>query len=213
MAEHPSLLIVGHGSRSAAGVAEYWDLARVVSADAWRWQPHPEVWIPGAGSLETLEFVARNRYAYMGIPYFHISVFDRMFRLFREACENEGYTYDPVSLGVEAATDPNDHVIRHTFDVTHRNADRHETRIPPVKLFIGRIDASVRVFERRDHLAQHFVEFLSAVCFCGRWTECGALGLPVDPVEGWIVVAFLDCFPNVVEDREPAFESRGRNHG
>jgi len=26
----PSLLIVGHGSRSAAGVAEYWDLARVV---------------------------------------------------------------------------------------------------------------------------------------------------------------------------------------
>ena len=31
MAERPSLLIVGHGSRSAAGVAEYWDLARVVS--------------------------------------------------------------------------------------------------------------------------------------------------------------------------------------
>src|SRR5437762_13314911 len=33
-------------------------------------QPHPEVWIPGAGSLETVEFVARHRYAYMGIPYF-----------------------------------------------------------------------------------------------------------------------------------------------
>ena len=31
MAERPSLLIVGHGSRSAAGVAEYWDLARAVS--------------------------------------------------------------------------------------------------------------------------------------------------------------------------------------
>ncbi len=31
MAERPSLLIVGHGSRSAAGVAEYWDLARVVT--------------------------------------------------------------------------------------------------------------------------------------------------------------------------------------
>jgi sirohydrochlorin ferrochelatase len=31
VAERPSLLIVGHGSRSAAGVAEYWDLARVVS--------------------------------------------------------------------------------------------------------------------------------------------------------------------------------------
>ncbi len=30
----PSLLIVGHGSRSAAGVAEYWDLARVVTEAA-----------------------------------------------------------------------------------------------------------------------------------------------------------------------------------
>jgi sirohydrochlorin ferrochelatase len=29
--ERPSLLIVGHGSRSPAGVAEYWELARVVT--------------------------------------------------------------------------------------------------------------------------------------------------------------------------------------
>ena len=62
-------------------------------------QPHPEVWIPGAGSLETVEFVAKHRYAYMGIPYFHISVFERMFRLMREACENEGYEADPLQLG------------------------------------------------------------------------------------------------------------------
>lgn len=34
MAERPSLLIVGHGSRSAAGVAEYWDLARAVTEAA-----------------------------------------------------------------------------------------------------------------------------------------------------------------------------------
>ena len=38
-------------------------------------QPHPPIWIPGAGSLETIEFVAQRRYAYMGIPYFHIDVF------------------------------------------------------------------------------------------------------------------------------------------
>jgi alkanesulfonate monooxygenase SsuD/methylene tetrahydromethanopterin reductase-like flavin-dependent oxidoreductase (luciferase family) len=62
-------------------------------------QPHPEVWIPGAGSLETMEFVARKRYAYMGIPYFHIDVFDRQFRMFREACAAEGYTYDPRQAG------------------------------------------------------------------------------------------------------------------
>ena len=34
MADHPALLIIGHGSRSAAGVGEYWDLARVVTAEA-----------------------------------------------------------------------------------------------------------------------------------------------------------------------------------
>jgi sirohydrochlorin ferrochelatase len=32
--ERPSLLVVGHGSRSAAGVAEYWRLARVVADQA-----------------------------------------------------------------------------------------------------------------------------------------------------------------------------------
>jgi alkanesulfonate monooxygenase SsuD/methylene tetrahydromethanopterin reductase-like flavin-dependent oxidoreductase (luciferase family) len=62
-------------------------------------KPHPEIWIPGVGSLETMEFVAKHHYAYMGIPYFHIDVFDRSFRLFREACEREGYTYDPKQAG------------------------------------------------------------------------------------------------------------------
>jgi alkanesulfonate monooxygenase SsuD/methylene tetrahydromethanopterin reductase-like flavin-dependent oxidoreductase (luciferase family) len=62
-------------------------------------QPHPEIWIPGVGSLETMEFVARRRYAYMGIPYFHISVFERTFRLFREACQREGYEAAPEQMG------------------------------------------------------------------------------------------------------------------
>jgi alkanesulfonate monooxygenase SsuD/methylene tetrahydromethanopterin reductase-like flavin-dependent oxidoreductase (luciferase family) len=51
------------------------------------------------GSLETLEFVARHRYAYMGIPYFHINVFERMFAMMREACRKEGYDADPLQLG------------------------------------------------------------------------------------------------------------------
>lgn len=62
-------------------------------------QPHPPVWIPGAGSLETMEFVARHRYSYMGIPYFHLDVFKRYFSLFREACEAEGYTASPDQAG------------------------------------------------------------------------------------------------------------------
>jgi len=62
-------------------------------------KPHPPVWIPGAGSLETMEFVAKHRYAYMGIPYFHKRVFKRNFDFFREACAKEGYTADPKQMG------------------------------------------------------------------------------------------------------------------
>ncbi len=52
-------------------------------------KPHPEVWIPGVGSVETMETVARNRYSYMGIPYFHVNVFERIFNQFREIYEKE----------------------------------------------------------------------------------------------------------------------------
>jgi alkanesulfonate monooxygenase SsuD/methylene tetrahydromethanopterin reductase-like flavin-dependent oxidoreductase (luciferase family) len=62
-------------------------------------KPHPPVWIPGAGSLETMEYVAKRRWAYMGIPYFHKRVFKRNFDFFREACEKEGYTASPEQMG------------------------------------------------------------------------------------------------------------------
>ncbi|GIW81539.1 MAG: monooxygenase [Gemmatales bacterium] len=62
-------------------------------------QPHPPIWIPGLGSLETIEFVAQRRYAYMGVPYFHISVFHRVFDLFRDACQKAGYETRPEQLG------------------------------------------------------------------------------------------------------------------
>jgi alkanesulfonate monooxygenase SsuD/methylene tetrahydromethanopterin reductase-like flavin-dependent oxidoreductase (luciferase family) len=62
-------------------------------------QPHPPIWIPGVGSLETIEFVAQRRYAYMGVPYFHIDIFRRVFSQFREACEKAGYTARPEQMG------------------------------------------------------------------------------------------------------------------
>lgn len=62
-------------------------------------QPHPPIWIPGAGSKETIDFVAKRRYSYMGIPYFHIDFFKRNFDSFREACEKYGYQADPSQLG------------------------------------------------------------------------------------------------------------------
>ncbi|MBI3407863.1 MAG: LLM class flavin-dependent oxidoreductase [Planctomycetes bacterium] len=62
-------------------------------------KPHPPIWIPGVGSLETIEFVAQRRFAYMGVPYFHIDVFRRVFAQFREACQKAGYTADPEQMG------------------------------------------------------------------------------------------------------------------
>lgn len=63
-------------------------------------KPHPPVWVPGAGSLETMEFVAKRRYAYMGIPYFHIDFFKRNYATFRECCEKEGYAAHPEQMGL-----------------------------------------------------------------------------------------------------------------
>ena len=62
-------------------------------------QPHPPIWIPGAGSLETIELVAQRRFAYMGIPYFHFDVFRRVFDQFREACHKAGYEAAPEQMG------------------------------------------------------------------------------------------------------------------
>jgi alkanesulfonate monooxygenase SsuD/methylene tetrahydromethanopterin reductase-like flavin-dependent oxidoreductase (luciferase family) len=62
-------------------------------------KPHPTIWIPGAGSKETIEFVAERRFSYMGIPYFHVDFFKRNFDSFRAACEKNGYTADPEQLG------------------------------------------------------------------------------------------------------------------
>jgi alkanesulfonate monooxygenase SsuD/methylene tetrahydromethanopterin reductase-like flavin-dependent oxidoreductase (luciferase family) len=62
-------------------------------------KPHPPIWIPGAGSVETIEFVARRRYCYMGIPYFPLESFRRVFDQFREACAKAGYTASPQQMG------------------------------------------------------------------------------------------------------------------
>jgi alkanesulfonate monooxygenase SsuD/methylene tetrahydromethanopterin reductase-like flavin-dependent oxidoreductase (luciferase family) len=62
-------------------------------------QPHPPIWIPGVGSMETIEFVAQKRYAYMGIPFFHIDVFRKVFAQFREACQKAGYDARPEQMG------------------------------------------------------------------------------------------------------------------
>ncbi|MSU78558.1 MAG: LLM class flavin-dependent oxidoreductase [Gemmataceae bacterium] len=62
-------------------------------------KPHPPIWIPGVGSAETIDFVAQRKYSYMGVPYFHIDVFRRVFAQFREACSKAGYEAHPEQMG------------------------------------------------------------------------------------------------------------------
>lgn len=62
-------------------------------------KPHPPIWVPGAGSQETIDFVAERRYSYMGIPYFHLEFFKRNFDGFRVACQKNGYQAHPEQMG------------------------------------------------------------------------------------------------------------------
>jgi alkanesulfonate monooxygenase SsuD/methylene tetrahydromethanopterin reductase-like flavin-dependent oxidoreductase (luciferase family) len=78
---------------------EYWKLKYVNPWPRPLQQPHPTVWIPGAGSKETIELVAARRFGYMGIPYFHIDFFQRNFDLFRDAAAKSGYEASPYQLG------------------------------------------------------------------------------------------------------------------
>jgi alkanesulfonate monooxygenase SsuD/methylene tetrahydromethanopterin reductase-like flavin-dependent oxidoreductase (luciferase family) len=78
---------------------EHWKLKYVNPWPRPLQQPHPTVWIPGAGSKETIELVAARRFGYMGIPYFHIDFFQRNFDMFRDAARKSGYESSPYQLG------------------------------------------------------------------------------------------------------------------
>jgi alkanesulfonate monooxygenase SsuD/methylene tetrahydromethanopterin reductase-like flavin-dependent oxidoreductase (luciferase family) len=78
---------------------EFWKLKYVNPWPRPIQKPHPTVWIPGAGSKETIELVAQRRFGYMGIPYFHIDFFQRNFDLFRDAAQKAGYEASPYQLG------------------------------------------------------------------------------------------------------------------
>jgi alkanesulfonate monooxygenase SsuD/methylene tetrahydromethanopterin reductase-like flavin-dependent oxidoreductase (luciferase family) len=78
---------------------EFWKLKYVNPWPRPIQQPHPTIWIPGAGSKETIELVAARRFGYMGIPYFHIDFFQRNFDMFRDAAQKAGYEASPYQLG------------------------------------------------------------------------------------------------------------------
>lgn len=69
-------------------------------------QPHPPIWIPGGGSVETLRLVARHRYTYLAVLSPRPALLKTMARL-RDLCREEGYEAAPnqiaQNIGVHVA--------------------------------------------------------------------------------------------------------------
>ena len=96
-------------------------------------QPHPEIWIPGVGSLDTIEIVARHRHRYMTVFAPNLLV-QKQYELFRHLAEEKyGYTPAPNQL---LATVPT--YVAETDEQAHREAKAHmlwlfhmHLRVPP----------------------------------------------------------------------------------
>ena len=62
-------------------------------------QPHPPIWMPGTGSTDTIDEVAKRRFAYMQTTTSNW-VTKKSFALFRQICEEKyGYEASPLQLG------------------------------------------------------------------------------------------------------------------
>lgn len=81
--------------------------------------PHPPIWIPGQGSLETLQFIARHRYTYMMVfapLWFTKMAFDGL----REECRRLGYEAPQSMFNACVPT-----YVAETDEQAHREAKAH----------------------------------------------------------------------------------------
>jgi alkanesulfonate monooxygenase SsuD/methylene tetrahydromethanopterin reductase-like flavin-dependent oxidoreductase (luciferase family) len=82
-------------------------------------QPHPPVYIPGAGSTETMRFVAERRYTYMSV-YAPSRVVRRWFDGYRQAASDLGYVPDPEKIALSIPI-----YVAETDEQAHRHGRRH----------------------------------------------------------------------------------------
>jgi len=63
-------------------------------------RPHPPIWVPGSGSVETIRWVAERRYPFIALPYSPYQVMKGHYDLLREYAATElGYAVPPSQLG------------------------------------------------------------------------------------------------------------------
>jgi alkanesulfonate monooxygenase SsuD/methylene tetrahydromethanopterin reductase-like flavin-dependent oxidoreductase (luciferase family) len=82
-------------------------------------QPHPPVYIPGAGSTETMRFVAEHGYTYMSV-YAPSRVVKMWFDGYRKAAREAGLTPDPEKIGFSAPV-----YVAETDEQAHREGRQY----------------------------------------------------------------------------------------
>jgi alkanesulfonate monooxygenase SsuD/methylene tetrahydromethanopterin reductase-like flavin-dependent oxidoreductase (luciferase family) len=82
-------------------------------------EPHPPIYIPGAGSTETMRFVAKHRYTYMSV-YAPTRVVRRWFDGYRAAAAELGYVPDPEKIALSIPI-----YVAETEQQAHREARQH----------------------------------------------------------------------------------------
>jgi alkanesulfonate monooxygenase SsuD/methylene tetrahydromethanopterin reductase-like flavin-dependent oxidoreductase (luciferase family) len=62
-------------------------------------KPHPPIWVPGTGSLETIQFVAERGYTYAAVTYANVAAFRQNATTLQEAWAKTGKAWEPDKLG------------------------------------------------------------------------------------------------------------------
>jgi len=82
-------------------------------------EPHPPIYIPGAGTTETMKWVAAHRYTFMSV-YAPARVVKRWFDGYRQAAAEQGYVPDPVKIALSIPV-----YVAPTEEQAHREARDH----------------------------------------------------------------------------------------
>ncbi len=83
-------------------------------------KPHPPIWLPGTGSLETIEFAAKHRYPFMMV--FSPQTYQRKaYALYRQIAEEKfGYQAQPNQLAFAIPT-----FVAETDEIARKEAEPH----------------------------------------------------------------------------------------
>ena len=133
-------------------------------------EPHPPIYIPGAGSTETMKFCAEKRYTYMSV-YAPTPVVKRWFDGYRSAANDLGYEPDPEKLALSipvyvAETDEQAHAEgrQHIEWLFHKGLKQGLERVmPPGYTSLSSLrgmllrprQGAQRVHLRGDHRQRH----------------------------------------------------------